>query len=108
MTRGAPLSTPATAAMNGSAPRPAPVARVLVTGAGGFVGSHLVEDQLRRGRRVRALDLRLEALSELTEARLERIVGDVTSTTVIEQALAGVDVVYHLASKHLEVGIPDA
>jgi nucleoside-diphosphate-sugar epimerase len=84
------------------------VSRVLVTGAGGFVGSHLAEDQLRRGLRVRALDLHLQALSGITDGRFERIEGDVTNATVLAQALAGVDVVYHLASKHLEVGIPDA
>lgn len=104
--RSANASPRAAGARNGSVERPP--ARVLVTGAGGFVGSHLVEDQLRRGMRVRALDLHLEALSGTRDNHLERIEGDVTNATALEQALAGVEVVYHLASKHLEVGIPDA
>jgi nucleoside-diphosphate-sugar epimerase len=108
MTTGAQLPSLGTVAGKGSDTGPAATGRVLVTGGGGFVGSHLVEDQIRRGLRVRALDLHLEALAGNQSAQLERIVGDVASSTVLEQALAGVDVVYHLASKHLEVGIPDA
>ena len=38
---------------------------VLVTGAGGFIGSHVVRDQLDRGHRVRALDIDGSRLEEL-------------------------------------------
>src|SRR5688572_24013714 len=80
----------------------APPGLVLVTGAGGFIGSHLVEDQLRRGARVRAMDLHLEALDHVVDDRLERIQRDVTDASSLDAAVAGVEVVFHLASKHLE------
>lgn len=38
------------------------IERVLVTGAGGFIGSHLADDQLARGRNVTALDVNLDRL----------------------------------------------
>ncbi|MEE8252293.1 MAG: NAD-dependent epimerase/dehydratase family protein [Gemmatimonadales bacterium] len=76
---------------------------VLVTGAGGFIGRHLVRDQVGRGRRVRALDCRSQQLRE----DVEIVVGDVADVAVQRAAVAGVDVVFHLASAHLETSLPD-
>lgn len=42
--------------------------RTLITGAGGFIGSHLVEDQLRRGHEVTALDIHTEVLTPYGES----------------------------------------
>jgi nucleoside-diphosphate-sugar epimerase len=84
--------------------------KVLVTGAGGFIGSHLVADQLRRGRRVVALDLDLGRLDSLKsgDKRLQRIEADIGDPETLEHATAGVDVVYHLAAAHLGANIPEA
>ena len=77
--------------------------RVLVTGAGGFIGSHLVTDQLARGRAVIATDIdlsRLEALQldgELTSKR-----ADIRENGALD-SLMGVDTVFHLAAAHLDV-----
>jgi nucleoside-diphosphate-sugar epimerase len=77
---------------------------VVVTGAGGFIGSHLVLDRLARGERVTALDLRLDRLPANGSAeRLVRIEGDCTDAEVLGRALAGADVVFHLAAAHLSV-----
>jgi dihydroflavonol-4-reductase len=83
--------------------------RVLVTGANGFIGSHLVESQLRQGWRVRALDLRRDQLDRLGSAsQLEIVQGDVGDARLVAELMAGVDVVYHLASAHLDVRQADA
>jgi nucleoside-diphosphate-sugar epimerase len=81
---------------------------VLITGAGGFIGQHLVRDQLARGRRVRALDWRRESLQGIWPLDLELLVGDAADPAVQREAVAGVDVVFHLASAHLERHLGDA
>jgi nucleoside-diphosphate-sugar epimerase len=78
--------------------------KVLVTGGGGFIGSHLVEDQLRKGRNVTALDLDLSFLKEMAEdAKLRKIVGDIRNRDLVAESLVGVDLVFHLAGAHLSL-----
>jgi len=79
-------------------------ARVLVTGGAGFIGSHLVEAVLREPgvRAVLVLDnLRNGSLENLVavadDPRLEVLVDDVTDPAAVERAVAGADVVMHLA-----------
>ena len=81
---------------------------VLVTGAGGFVGSHLALDLARSGP-VRALDLDLDHVRALeSPGRFELFEGDVTDPQLLRRALDGVDTVYHLAAAHLGVSAADA
>ncbi|MBE2197898.1 MAG: NAD-dependent epimerase/dehydratase family protein [Anaerolinea sp.] len=83
--------------------------KVLVTGAGGFVGSHLVDSQLAQGNQVRAVDLHLERLSHAAHhPHLERVTGDLTDGRLLPSLVTGVDTVYHLASAHLDVSQPDS
>jgi len=65
---------------------------ILVTGATGFIGSHLVETLLARGEKVRALIRRRSSLPAVDLAY-----GDVVSGAGLEEALTDVDVVIHLA-----------
>lgn len=82
---------------------------VLITGGGGFVGSHLVESQLGQGHRVRTVDLHVEHLAHLAgHPLLEVVVGDMTDAAMVTQLVDGIDVVYHLASAHLQTSVPDA
>ena len=82
---------------------------VLVTGAGGFIGSNLVDDQLARGRKVIAFDLNLDRLSHLSEDALSHcVVGDVRDEGRLAELMANTDVVFHLASAHLEVSKDDS
>lgn len=81
---------------------------VLITGAGGFIGSHLVDSQLEQGYDVRAFDLHFDLLRhQLAHPRLEVIRGDITDDEQVKEAVSGVDLVYHLASAHLDVSLSD-
>lgn len=83
--------------------------RVLVTGAGGFIGSHLVHSQLAQGNTVRAADLAVEQLDFLAgHPRLETVRGDITDNGQAGALVDGIDVVYHLASAHLDVSQPQS
>src|SRR5918994_7803308 len=77
---------------------------VLVTGGGGFIGSHLVEDQLKKGRKVIALDRYFSWLNgTAAHAQLQKITTDIRNTELVQRSLSGVDVVFHLASAHLSL-----
>jgi NAD dependent epimerase/dehydratase len=85
--------------------------KLLVTGAGGFIGSHVVELLLQHGHRVRALVhynsagrwRHLGAFANKPHVRLQVVAGDVTDSRCVEEAVAGCDVVLHLAAL---IGIP--
>jgi len=68
---------------------------ILITGASGFIGSHLVDHLRSRGRPVRCLVRRTSSLRYLSGAGLAY--GDLASGEGIEAALSGVDCVIHLA-----------
>jgi dihydroflavonol-4-reductase len=79
------------------------IPRVLVTGAGGFIGAHLAVRLSREHQRVVALDIDLRRLREVRDINLELIEGDFTDPGIQRRALEGVGTVYHLAAAHLEV-----
>ncbi len=82
--------------------------KVLITGAGGFIGRHLVADQLDRGRQVTAIDLDVQALSAMaTNPNLQIVEADFSDQVTVEPLLNGHGVCIHLASAHLETGVDD-
>jgi len=73
------------------------MATVLVTGASGFIGGHLVEALVRRGDRVRCL-VRPSSRTELLQAMdVELLRGELSDPQGLRRAIAGTDVVYHVA-----------
>jgi UDP-glucose 4-epimerase len=73
----------------------------LVTGGAGFIGSHLVEALLARGKKVRVLDnfsTGDEANLQSVRDRLEVIDGDITDLETVRAAMRGTDLVFHQAA----------
>ena len=70
----------------------------LVTGGAGFIGSHLVEELVKRGEQVRVLDNfstgKRENLSDLQE-KIELVEGDIRSYHIVREVVQGVDFVLH-------------
>lgn len=83
--------------------------RILVTGGTGFVGAHLVRRLLSRGHDVTTLD-RSPGLfdDELRSLGAAMLVGSVTEAADVDAAMAGQEVVYHLASPFGDILEPDA
>jgi nucleoside-diphosphate-sugar epimerase len=70
----------------------------LVTGATGFIGSHLVEALLQRGLNVRCLLRKTSDLKWLQGLPVEVVLGDCLDETSLGEAVKGVDQVFHLAA----------
>ena len=81
----------------------------LVTGGAGFIGSHLVEELLRRGHRVRVadnfstgkkdnLEAALEAAGPGASAAYELVSGDLADEAIARAAVQGMDYVLHQAA----------
>ncbi len=85
--------------------------KVLVTGADGFIGSHLVELLMENGYEVRAFCFYnsnsswgwLENLSKNKKDNLEVVLGDIRDPSCVLNAIQGCEIVYHLAAL---IGIP--
>ena len=76
------------------------MASYLVTGGAGFIGSHIAEELLRRGERVRVADSfitgKRENLAHMPSAEL--VEGDLADFAVAQRAVAGIDYVLHQAA----------
>lgn len=85
--------------------------RVLVTGAGGFIGSHLTEALLAKGYDVRALTYYnsmnsaewIDTFAPETRDKIEIVAGDVRDLAFVQRTMDGCDAVLHLAAL---IGIP--
>lgn len=80
--------------------------QILVTGAGGFIGSHLTEELIRRGAKVKALVHYnsqgswgwLDDSPAEIKTKLSVVLGDVTDYFSVREAMRGCEVVFHLAA----------
>lgn len=70
---------------------------ILIIGGCGFIGSHVADNLLARGFKVRIFDRQPEALRPPL-ADVDYMIGDFSDTSLIYEAMNGVDVVIHLAS----------
>lgn len=74
---------------------------ILVTGGAGYVGAVLVPELLRKGYKVKVLDLYLFGDNVLdsvkTDLNLKQIKGDIRDVNLLEREIVGVDAIIHLA-----------
>lgn len=70
---------------------------VLVTGATGFVGYHLVQALIENGTQVRCLARKTSDTSRLPIDQIELVIGDILDPASLDRAMQGVNTVYHLA-----------
>jgi len=71
--------------------------RVLITGATGFIGSHLAEQLQQKGYTLRCLVRKTSNLRWIEHLPIEYCYGDLFDEEVLQQAVADVDYVYHVA-----------
>lgn len=88
------------------------MAKYLVTGGAGFIGSHIAEALLKKGVQVRILDNfstgRRENLREIQAAfpsTLEIVEGDIRDRKACEQGVSGLDFVFHEAA---QISVPQS
>lgn len=82
------------------------MAKILVTGADGFIGSHLVEELVKKGYQVKAFVLYnsfntwgwLDTLDKSIMDHVEIFQGDIRDPHGVKVAMQGVDAVFHLAA----------
>jgi UDP-glucose 4-epimerase len=74
------------------------MARYLVTGGAGFLGSHLGEDLVAKGHAVRVLDDLSNASRRNVLPQAEFIEGDVTDRRIVRRAFEDIDGCFHLAA----------
>lgn len=85
--------------------------KILVTGADGFIGSHLVEGLLKKNAKVRAFVYYnsfnswgwLDSLPKSSLRKIEIFTGDIRDSNGVLEAVKGVDIIFHLAAL---IGIP--
>jgi dihydroflavonol-4-reductase len=79
---------------------PAATATTLVTGAAGFLGSHVVRQLVGRGESVRVLLRPSSSNKAIADLPLEYVTGDLRDVASLQRAMAGIRHVYHVAADY--------
>jgi dihydroflavonol-4-reductase len=79
----------------------------LVTGATGFIGGHLCRHLLAAGYEVTALVRPNRDATALREQGIRIVTGELADPESLQRAMAGVDIVYHIAAAFRDASLPD-
>ena len=79
----------------------------LVTGATGFTGFNLVERLVKEGNEVSVLVRKSSNTEKLKKLGVNMILGDIRDKNLVNSAVRGIDIVYHLAAAWREAGVPN-
>ena len=82
--------------------------KVLVTGAGGFVGTEVVKNLLSHGFEVRGLIRNPAQREGLEKLGAEVFIGDLKDKASIKKAVTGVKRIFHIAALFRQAGLPDS
>lgn len=80
---------------------------MLVTGAGGFVGTQLVRELIEQGHHVRAMVRSNNQAGELEKLGAEVVYADLLDEESLRSALSGVSGVFHIAALFRKAGLPN-
>lgn len=82
---------------------------ILITGATGFIGKHLVKALVSKGYYCRCLVRETSNIGELEELdNIELVYGDLTNKASLETAIQNIQILYHLAAQVGKTGIPES
>jgi predicted dehydrogenase/nucleoside-diphosphate-sugar epimerase len=73
-------------------------AKILVTGATGLIGRHLVRQLLQKGDRIRIFVRRQPLAEFLNDSNIEVFLGDLGDPAAVDRAVAGTEIVYHVGA----------
>ena len=69
----------------------------IITGATGFIGSHITKKLVERGEKVKVLIRKTSNTKNIDDLNVEKIYGDVLNKESLVSAFKGCDTLYHLA-----------
>ena len=74
--------------------------KAFITGATGFVGSHVARALAAQGAELRLLVRPTSRLDNIADLRAETVMGDLRNPESLKKAMAGCDVVFHVAADY--------